>query len=138
MNTKTVGPAFYKSLAAIALPVALQNLISFSVNLMDTIMLGSLGEVALSASSLANQVFFIYTVAVFVIASGATVLVIEHDLDVIRNADHIIDIGPDGGERGGNIVAVGTPEEVSRCNEGFTAKYLREKLLSCTDIGRHI
>ncbi|WP_367925173.1 MATE family efflux transporter [uncultured Ruthenibacterium sp.] len=74
MNTQTVGGAFYKSLAAIALPVALQNLISFSVNLMDTIMLGSLGEVALSASSLANQVFFIYTVAVFGIASGAIVL----------------------------------------------------------------
>lgn len=88
MNTKTVGPAFYKSLAAIALPVALQNLISFSVNLMDTIMLGSLGEVALSASSLANQVFFIYTVAVFGIASGATVLCSQYwgkkDVEAIR------------------------------------------------------
>ena len=59
MNGQTVGADFYKSLAAIALPVAAQNLISFSVNLMDTLMLGSLGEVALSASSLANQMFFI-------------------------------------------------------------------------------
>ena len=72
------------------------------------------------------------------ISRGHTIVIIEHNLDVIKCADHIIDIGPDGGERGGNIVAVGTPEEVSRCNEGFTAKYLREKLLSCTDIGRHI
>ena len=62
------------------------------------------------------------------ISRGHTIVIIEHNLDVIKCADHIIDIGPDGGERGGNIVAVGTPEEVSRCNEGFTAKYLREKL----------
>ena len=88
MNGQTVGADFYKSLAAIALPVAAQNLISFSVNLMDTLMLGSLGEVALSASSLANQMFFIYTVAVFGIASGATVLCSQYwgkkDIQAIR------------------------------------------------------
>ena len=88
MNGQTVGADFYKSLAAIALPVAAQNLISFSVNLMDTLMLGSLGEVALSASSLANQRCFIYTVAVFGIASGATVLCSQYwgkkDIQAIR------------------------------------------------------
>ena len=72
------------------------------------------------------------------ISRGHTIVIIEHNLDVIKCADHIIDIGPDGGERGGNIVAVGTPEDVCANSDGFTAKYLREKLLSCTDIGRHI
>lgn len=59
---------------------------------------------------------------------GHSIVVIEHNLDVIKCADHVIDIGPDGGDRGGNIVVVGTPEEVSKCERGFTGKYLKKKL----------
>ena len=60
--------------------------------------------------------------------AGNTVLVIEHHLDVIKNADHIIDLGPLGGDRGGEIVAEGTPEEVARVEASFTGQYLRRKL----------
>ena len=56
---------------------------------------------------------------------GATVIVIEHDLDVIRNADHIIDMGPGGGSDGGRIVATGTPEQVKACPESVTGKFIR-------------
>ena len=56
--------------------------------------------------------------------SGATVVVIEHDLDVIRNADHIIDMGPGGGEAGGRIVASGTPEEIQLNPDSITGQYL--------------
>ncbi len=59
------------------------------------------------------------------VSSGATVLVIEHDLDVIRNADYIIDMGPGGGEDGGRIVAVGTPEEIAENENSITGKYIR-------------
>ena len=62
------------------------------------------------------------------IARGHTVVIIEHNLDVIKCADHIIDLGPEGGNGGGRIVAEGTPEEVARCTEGYTGRYLREKL----------
>ena len=55
---------------------------------------------------------------------GATVVVIEHDLDVIRSADYLIDMGPGGGEEGGRIVAVGTPEEVRQVQESVTARFL--------------
>lgn len=58
------------------------------------------------------------------VASGATVLVIEHDLDVIRNADYVIDMGPGGGEQGGRIVAAGTPEEIASHKESITGTYL--------------
>ena len=58
------------------------------------------------------------------IDNGATVIVIEHDLDVIRSADYIIDMGPGGGNEGGRIVAAGSPEEVKRSAESCTAKYL--------------
>ena len=61
---------------------------------------------------------------------GNTVLIIEHNLDVIKMADWIIDMGPEGGDRGGRIVCQGTPEEVARCAESYTAKYLKEELLS--------
>ena len=60
------------------------------------------------------------------IASGATVIVIEHDLDVIRNADYVLDMGPGGGEQGGRIIARGTPEEICRSRESLTGKYLRQ------------
>ena len=55
---------------------------------------------------------------------GATVIVIEHDLDVIRAADYIIDMGPGGGEDGGRIVACGTPDEIQRCPESVTGKFI--------------
>lgn len=58
------------------------------------------------------------------IENGATVIVIEHDLDVIRNADYIIDMGPGGGEQGGRIVACGTPEEIKETKESVTGRYL--------------
>ena len=59
------------------------------------------------------------------IENNATVIVIEHDLDVIRNADYIIDMGPGGGEDGGEIVAAGTPEEIAACPKSVTGKYLK-------------
>jgi len=59
---------------------------------------------------------------------GNTVVVIEHNLDVVKAADHIIDLGPEGGDEGGRIVAVGTPEEVSAVSESYTGKFLREVL----------
>ncbi len=60
--------------------------------------------------------------------NGNTVLVVEHNLDVIKVADHIIDIGPEGGQGGGNIVAKGTPEQVAKKGVGYTAKYIKEQL----------
>ena len=59
---------------------------------------------------------------------GNTVIVIEHNLDIIKCADYIIDIGPEGGERGGTILATGTPEEIVKSKESFTAKFLSEEL----------
>ena len=59
---------------------------------------------------------------------GNTLVVIEHNLDVIKTADYIIDMGPEGGERGGTIVAAGTPEEVAEIPESFTGKYIRKAL----------
>ncbi|MDD2620744.1 MAG: excinuclease ABC subunit UvrA [Syntrophomonadaceae bacterium] len=59
---------------------------------------------------------------------GNTVLIIEHNLDVIKSADYIIDLGPEGGENGGEIVATGTPEEISRHPHSYTGKYLKEFL----------
>jgi len=60
--------------------------------------------------------------------AGNTVVVIEHNLDVIRCADHVIDLGPEGGDGGGEVVATGTPEEVSKCKESYTGQYLRRVL----------
>jgi excinuclease ABC subunit A len=62
------------------------------------------------------------------IERGHSVIVIEHNLDVIKCADHIIDLGPEGGNHGGNIVCTGMPEEVAQCKESLTGKYLKEKL----------
>ena len=56
--------------------------------------------------------------------SGNTVVVIEHNLDVIKTADHIIDLGPEGGDGGGYVVCTGTPEEVAQCADSYTGKYL--------------
>lgn len=65
--------------------------------------------------------------------NGNTVLVIEHNLDVIKTADHIIDLGPEGGDGGGTVVCTGTPEEVAMCERSYTGKYLKP-LLSKTAI----
>lgn len=62
------------------------------------------------------------------IESGHTVVIIEHNMDVIKSADWVIDIGPEGGEAGGNLVIAGTPEEVAACEKSYTGKYLRAKL----------
>jgi len=60
--------------------------------------------------------------------NGNTVLVIEHNLNVIKVADHIIDLGPEGGDGGGTIVTQGTPEEVVMCDRSYTGKYLKPYL----------
>ncbi len=60
--------------------------------------------------------------------SGSTVLVIEHNLDVIKTADYVIDLGPDGGDAGGNVVVTGTPEQVAACKDSATGQFLREVL----------
>jgi len=65
------------------------------------------------------------TVFKSLIDSGATVIVIEHDLDVIRNADYVIDLGPGGGVHGGQIVGSGTPDEIVKCKDSLTGKYLK-------------
>ena len=62
------------------------------------------------------------------VEAGNTVLVIEHNLDVIKVADYLIDLGPEGGIGGGEIVAVGTPEEVARCEASYTGQYLKRVL----------
>lgn len=59
---------------------------------------------------------------------GNTVLIIEHNLDVIKVSDHVIDIGPEGGQKGGNIIAEGTPEQVAKVKGSYTAKFLKEEL----------
>lgn len=61
--------------------------------------------------------------------SGNTVVVIEHNLDVIKTADYIIDLGPEGGDRGGEIIVTGTPEQVAECEGSYTGKYLKKVLL---------
>ena len=60
--------------------------------------------------------------------TGNTVVVIEHNLDVIKTADHIIDLGPEGGDGGGYVVCTGTPEEVAQCADSYTGKYLKRML----------
>ena len=59
------------------------------------------------------------------IERGHSLVVIEHNLDVIKCADHIIDLGPEGGDRGGNLVIAGTPEQVAACKESLTGKFLK-------------
>ena len=60
------------------------------------------------------------------IHNGASLLVIEHNLEVIRHADYLIDLGPEGGGAGGQVVAEGTPEEVAECEASYTGRYLGE------------
>ena len=63
-----------------------------------------------------------------IVDNGDTVIVIEHNLDIIKVADYIIDIGPEGGDNGGTVVVTGTPEEVAKCENSYTGKYLKEVL----------
>ena len=64
------------------------------------------------------------------IERGHSIVVIEHNMEVIKCADWIIDLGPEGGKRGGEIVACGTPEEIVKCERSITGRYLAEKLSS--------
>jgi excinuclease ABC subunit A len=69
-----------------------------------------------------------------IIDLGNTVIIIEHNLDMIKSADYIIDLGPGGGEKGGRIVAEGTPEEVCMKRDSYTGQFLRQKLLRLSDM----
>jgi excinuclease ABC subunit A len=60
--------------------------------------------------------------------TGHTIIVIEHHLDVIKSADWVVDLGPEGGDRGGKIVAIGTPEDVAKVKKSFTGQYLKDML----------
>ncbi|MFQ6848130.1 MAG: hypothetical protein ACLRSC_03930, partial [Clostridium perfringens] len=59
---------------------------------------------------------------------GNTVIVIEHNLDMIKCADYIVDLGPEGGDKGGTIIATGTPEKIAEAKESYTGKYLKKYL----------
>ena len=63
-----------------------------------------------------------------IVDNGDTVIVIEHNLDVIKVADYIIDLGPDGGKNGGKVVVTGTPEEVAKCEKSYTGEFLKKIL----------
>ena len=60
--------------------------------------------------------------------AGNTILVIEHNLDVIKVADHVIDLGPEGGDKGGTVVCTGTPEDIANCKESYTGRFLKKVL----------
>ena len=62
------------------------------------------------------------------VAKGNTVIVIEHNLDVIKNADYLIDLGPEGGDKGGYVITTGTPQEVAKHKTSYTGQFLREIL----------
>jgi excinuclease ABC subunit A len=62
------------------------------------------------------------------VESGNTVVVIEHNMDVIKYADYVVDLGPEGGDEGGGLVAEGTPEDVSRVKRSYTGRYLKKVL----------
>ncbi|MPN38621.1 UvrABC system protein A [bioreactor metagenome] len=62
------------------------------------------------------------------VTAGNSVVVIEHNLDVIKVADYIVDLGPEGGDRGGELVACGTPEQIAACEASYTGRYLKKML----------
>ena len=62
------------------------------------------------------------------IERGHSIVIIEHNMEIIKCADHVIDLGPEGGDRGGSLICTGTPEEIAQCKESLTGKYLKEKL----------
>ena len=63
-----------------------------------------------------------------IVDNGDTVVVIEHNLDVIKVADYLIDLGPDGGDLGGTVVATGTPEDIAKCKDSYTGEFLKNYL----------
>ena len=63
------------------------------------------------------------------VEGGNTVIVIEHNLDVIKTADYVIDLGPEGGDKGGMVIASGTPEEIVKVKESYTGQYLKNVLI---------
>jgi excinuclease ABC subunit A len=71
------------------------------------------------------------------VQTGNTVLVIEHNLDVIKTADYIVDLGPEGGDRGGTIVGTGTPEELAKTRGSYTGEYLKPVLKDQRAVGHH-
>ena len=75
-----------------------------------------------------NDVKIFLEVIQKLVDKGNTVLIIEHNMDVIKAADYIIDIGPEGGNQGGQILCNGTPEQIVKCKESHTAKYLKKEL----------
>ena len=62
------------------------------------------------------------------IERGHTVLIVEHNMDIIKQADYVIDLGPDGGDQGGSLVCAGTPEDICACKQSITGKYLKLKI----------
>ena len=76
----------------------------------------------------ADDVSRLLTVLNRLVEGGNTVIVIEHNLDVIKTADHIIDLGPEGGDKGGTLIACGTPEEIAACEGSYTGQYLKRTL----------
>ena len=62
------------------------------------------------------------------ISRGHTIIIIEHNMDVIKCADYVIDLGPEGGKAGGQLVCAGTPEEIAACEASYTGRFLRDKL----------
>jgi excinuclease ABC subunit A len=75
-----------------------------------------------------EDIKMLLTVLNELVERGNTVVVIEHNLDVIKTADYVIDLGPEGGDEGGRVVASGTPEEVARVKESYTGQFLKEEL----------
>jgi excinuclease ABC subunit A len=71
------------------------------------------------------------------IEGGASVLIIEHNLDVIKSSDWVIDLGPEGGDQGGRVIASGTPEQVARNSQSHTGKYLA-RILKARDNSNHV
>ena len=69
------------------------------------------------------------------VEGGDSVIVIEHNLDVIKVADYIIDLGPEGGDKGGTLVAAGTPEEVARVKKSYTGQYIKQELAKAKQNG---
>lgn len=69
------------------------------------------------------------------VGAGDSVVVIEHNLDVIKTADYIIDLGPEGGDKGGTLLACGTPEEVAKNKKSYTGQYIKQALAQAKNMG---
>ena len=82
----------------------------------------------LSKRSTGNTIYILDEPTTGLHFAGNTVVVIEHNLDVIKTADYLIDMGPEGGDKGGTVVAAGTPEKVAECQESYTGYYMRKIL----------